>query len=201
MKTKNQILWITQTAMLLGLTIATQYYVTSALSFNTYLSQIVVGSLVNLFLIISVVTCGFFSGLSISVLAPFISFFVGRMPHIWMIPFVALGNTAIVFVFWLICRKKILGSSFLINWAVASVLGPLLKFGVLWLGVTQIFVKLILINDGSLQPQQIGRMSEIISFNFSFLQLITAFSGCILAYTIYPALKKAVIAKPLNSEN
>ena len=201
MKMKSHILWITQTAMLLGLTIATQYYLTSILSFNPFLSQLVVGSLVNLFLIISTMTCGFFSGLSISTIAPVLSLFIGRLPHIWMMPFIALGNISIVFIFWLICRKKVFDFNFSINWIIASVTGALLKFGVLWVGVTQIFVKFFLINDGNLQPPQIERMSEIISLNYSFPQIITAFSGCILGYAIYPVLKKAVIKKLINAEN
>jgi hypothetical protein len=201
MKTKKQILWITQTAMLLGLTVAAQYFITGMLSFNQYASQLVVGSLVNLFLILATLTCGFFSGFSIAVLTPFISFSIGRMPHVLMIPFVALGNTAIVFVVWLICRKKIFGQNFSINWAVASITGSIFKFGVLWLGVTQIFVKFILINDAALKAPQIAKMSQLITFNYSFPQLATALIGCILAYAIYPVLKKAVIEKTINEKN
>jgi len=201
MKTRKQILRLTQTAMLLGLTVAAQYYLTGLLSFNQYLSQLVVGSLVNLFLIIATLTCGFFSGFSIAVLVPFISFSIGRMPHIWIIPFVALGNTVIVFIFWLICVKKIFNAAFSVNWAAASITGALLKFGVLWLGVTQIFVKFILPNDAALKAPQIAKMTSVISFNYSFPQLATALIGCILAYAIYPVLKKTVIEKTANAKN
>ena len=210
MKTKTRILWITQTAMLLGLTVAAQYFITGMLSFNPYASQLVVGSLVNLFLILATLTCGFFSGLSISVLAPIISFYIGRMPHILMIPFVALGNAAIVFMFWLICGKKIFGrvfsnflnfSNFSINWAVASIAGSLLKFGVLWLGLTKIFINFILLNDAALKAPQIAKMTAVISFNYSFPQLATALVGCVLVYTIYPVLKKTRPKKTLNPKN
>ena len=201
MKTKKQILWITQTALLLGLTVAAQYYLTGILSFNPYLSQLVVGSLVNLFLIISALTCGFWSGFSISALVPFISFALGRMPHIWMIPFVILGNTALVFVFWLICGKKIFGSGFSVNWAASAIIGAFFKFGVLWFGVTKIFINFILPNDAALKAPQIAKMTSLISFNYSFPQLATALIGSILTFSIYPVLKKTVIERTINAKN
>jgi len=204
MKTKKQILRITQTAMLLGLTVAAQYYLTGILSFNPYISQLVVGSLVNMFLILAILICGFWGGFSIAVLVPFISFAIGRMPHIWIIPFVMLGNSVIVFVFWLVCIKKIFGSFFTVNWAVASIAGTLLKFGVLWFGVTKIFINFILVNDTALKAPQIAKMTSVISFNYSFPQLATALIGCILVYAIYPVLKKVVIDeddKQINAKN
>jgi len=191
MKTRKQILWITQTAMLLGLTVAAQYFI--QISFGaTIVSQIITGSLVNLFLILATMMCGFFSGFSIAAVVPFISVAIGRMPHPWLIPFVALGNLAIVFVFWLICRRKISGRSFTISWAIAAVTGSLLKFAVLWLGVTKIFVNFILANDAALNAPQIEKMTAAITFNYSFPQLATAFIGSVLTYAIYPVLKKAV---------
>ena len=195
MKPRKQILWITQTAMLLGLTVAAQYFITSMLSFNQYLSQLVVGSLVNLFLILATLACGFFSGFSIAILAPVISFLIGRMPFVLMIPFVASGNLAIVFVFWLICGEKILSRNFTVNWAVASIMGSVLKFTVLWLGVTKIFINFILINDAALKPPQIAKMTTLISFNYSFPQLATALIGCVLVYAVYPVVKKTAIEK------
>ena len=201
MKTRNQILWITQTALLLGLTVASQYYLTGLLSFNPYLSQLAVGSLVNLFLILSTLACGFWSGFSIAVLVPFISFAIGRMPHVWLIPFVALANIAIVFAFWLICRKKIFGSAFSVNWAVSAVTGALFKFGVLYFGVTKIFINFILPNDAALKAPQIAKMTSVISFNYSFPQLATALIGCVLAYAVYPVLKKTVIERTINAKN
>ena len=201
MKTRKQILWITQTAMLLGLTVATQYYLTGILSFNLYVSQLVVGSLVNLFLILATLTCGFFSGFTISVLTPVISFALARMPHVLMIPFVAMGNSTLVFIFWLICVKKTFNQDFSMNWAAASIIGSIFKFGVLWFGITQIFVNFILINDAALSSTQIKNISSIISVNYSFPQLTTAFIGCILVYAIYPVLKKAVIEKTVKEKN
>jgi len=201
MKTKKYILRITQTAMLLGLTVAAQYYLTGILSFNPYISQLVVGSLVNLFLILATVMCGFWSGFSISTLVPFISFFIGRMPHVWMIPFVALGNTAIVLIFWLICEKKLFGKVFAVNWAAASILGSLLKFGVLWFGVTKIFANFILVNDSALKAPQIEKITSLITFNYSFPQLATALIGSILFYATYPVLKKAAAEKKADVKN
>jgi len=196
MKTKKQILWITQTALLLSLTVATQYYLTTALGGAANpVSQLVVGSLVNLFLVISALACGFWSGFSIGSVAPLIAFSLGRLPHIWLLPFIALGNTAIVFVFWIVCNKNILGPKFTLNWAVASIAGALLKFGVLWLGVTQIVLKLIL--HDTLAPKQI----EMLAFTFSAPQLTTALTGCVLAYAIYPVIKTITKEKTADAKN
>ncbi|MCL2096115.1 MAG: hypothetical protein FWH10_04340 [Oscillospiraceae bacterium] len=195
MKTRKQILWLTQTALFLGLTVAAQVYITSLLG-SQLPGQLVAGSLVNLFLVLSVLTRGFFSGAAIGSLAPFIAFSLGRMPHFWMLPFVILGNISIVFAFWLICGKNISGKisgSFSVRWGLAAITGSALKFITLWLGVTRIFVKFILVNDASLNPAQIEKMSAVITLNFSFPQLATALSGCVLAYIIYPVLKKTVI--------
>jgi uncharacterized membrane protein len=200
MKTRKQILWITQTALLLGLTVATQYYLTTLLGGpGNPVSQIAVGSLVNLFLVLAALTCGFWSGASIGSIAPFIAFSLGRLPHVWLIPFISLGNIAIVFAFWLICRKKIYGKSFSVRWAVASILGSLLKFGVLWFGVTQVYINLILVNS-EFPPPQIAAMTASLSFTFSFPQLATALTGCILAYAIYPVLKKVLTERTVNAK-
>lgn len=196
MKTKKQILWITQTALLLGLTVATQYYLTGFLGgAGNPVSQLVVGSLVNLFLILSTLTCGFWSGFSIGTLATFIALSLGRLPHVWLIPFIALGNIAIVFTFWLICRKKIFSTAFAKNWAVAAITGALLKFGVLWLGVTQVCLKFIL--NADLKPPQI----ELLTFTFSFPQLATALIGSILAFAIYPVLQRIITERTINAKN
>jgi hypothetical protein len=196
MNAKKQILWITQTAMFLGMTVAAQYYLTALMGGpGNPASQIAVGSLVNLFLILATLSCGFWSGASVGVIAPFAPLLLGRLPHILLVPFIALGNIALVLVFWLACEKKISGSNFTANWAAASVAGALLKFGVLWLGVTQIALKLFL-ND-SLPPRQI----EMLTFTFSLPQLATALTGSLLAYAIYPVLKKITAGKTADAKN
>ena len=203
MKTKKQILRITRTAMLLGLTVAAQYFIQILLG-ATIVSQLITGSLVNMFLILSALICGFWSGFSIAVIVPFISLAIGRMPHIWLIPFIMLGNLAIVFAFWAICGRKVYDMSirfFSLNWAGASIAGALLKFMVLYFGVTKIFINFILVNDSALKAPQIAKMTSVITFNYSFPQLATALLGSILVYMTYPVLKKAVINNQTNQTN
>jgi hypothetical protein len=121
--------------------------------------------------------------MAVAAAVPFVSLAIGRMPHFWIIPFVALGNAAMVFAFWQICRKKMLGPSFSLNWAAASLAGSLSKFLVLHFGVAGIFVNFIPLNEAALAA---------ISFNYSFPQLATASIGCLLVFAIYPAIKKAM---------
>lgn len=182
---------ITQTAMLLGLSVAAQYYLTGLLGAGALFGQLVVGSLVNLFLVLAALTGGFFGGMTLAAVLPFVSFAIGRMPHFWMIPFVAAGNAAMALCFWLIFKKKPF-ASFSLNWATAALAGTFSKFLILYFGVVRIFVNFILPGDAALNATQIEATTAAISFSYSLPQLATALVGCILAYALYPALKKAL---------
>lgn len=206
---RKQILWITQTAMLLAVAVISQIYLTSILSFNPLASQLAVGSIVNLCLVLSTLTCGFFSGFSISVCASFIPLMLGRIVYPQQAFIVALGNTAIVFVFWLVCRKKVSGENSngfsryiqFTRWGTAAIMGALAKFMVLWLGMTKIFINLVLMNDKSLAAPQIEKMTAAIMLNFSWMQIITALTGSALAYIVYRVLKNVLLEKPVQKQS
>src|SRR5690554_7160944 len=124
-KTNN---FLTRTAVLLALTVLFQS-LRSIIPMPANVSQYVVGSLVNLSLIVAAVIVGVKGGLIISIAAPFIAFFQGFQQNLVMVPMIALGNIAIVVVVALLYNKnKIL--------ALAS--GAILKFVVLYLAVVKI---------------------------------------------------------------
>jgi len=200
---KTQILWITQTAMLLAIALISQIYLSNLLSFNTVASQLAVGSTVNLCLILATVTCGFFSGFSIAFCTPFIAFISGRIVYPQQVFIAALGNTAIIFIFWLVYRKKIFGASLndSVNWTIASIIGAVAKFLVLWLGMTKIFINLVLMNDETLTAQKIEQMTAVITLNFTWTQLVTASMGGILSFAVYRVLKNVLFEKPFKIKN
>jgi hypothetical protein len=89
---RKQILWITRTAIFIALLIVVQIA-------TKPLGQLVTGSLVNLILIVSVITCGLSSGLTVAVISPVIATLVGIGPPFWVLtPFIILGNGTIALI-------------------------------------------------------------------------------------------------------
>lgn len=170
-------LWIAQTAVLLALLIAVQA-VTSGLG-NT----LITGSLVNLILIVAVTTAGLASGGTIALLSPFFAFIFGIGPAFPQIVFcISLGNMVLV-VIWHLIAGVHKNQSFA-NFAIATIVGAVAKFGVLYLSIVQFVIPIILKMPA---PQ-----AAMVSSAFSFPQLITALVGGGLSILIVPVLSKAL---------
>jgi hypothetical protein len=91
----NTILWITRTAVLIALLIVFQW----GLGALTGSNQIIVGSAVNLVLIIAATVSGLYSGIVVALISPFLAFVLGVGPQISaLIPFIALGNLVLVLI-------------------------------------------------------------------------------------------------------
>ena len=201
-QTKKRILWITQTAMLLAIAVLSQTYLTPLLGGpGNPVSQLVVGSVVNFCLVLAALTSGFLSGAAIAVCTPFIAFLMGRMVYPQQIIIAALGNTAIVFIFWLICGKKIVGRHDTFNWGTAAIIGSGAKFTVLWFGMTKIFINLVLKNDAALTEAQLTKMTAAITLTFTWNQLATALTGSVLAFIVYRVLKPVFLDKKVKTSN
>jgi len=189
--------------MLLAIALISQVYLTNLLAFNALVSQLAVGSIVNLCLVLSVLTCGFFSGFSIAFCTPFIPFLLGRIAYPQQLIIVAFGNLIIVFIFWLVCRKKLFGANLResVSWGIATIIGAAAKFLVLWIGMTKIFVDLVLKNDATIPAAKLEKMTAAIAVNFTWSQIVTAAIGCVLAYAVYRVLKNVLLEKPVNAKN
>lgn len=175
MKNKEKILWITQTAIFIALLIVMQA-VTAPLG-NIF----VTGTIVNLLLIVSVMTCGVASGLSVAVISPMIAKFFGIGPLWFLIPFIAAGNIVLILLWHFVGNQK-KGPKYAV-YITALISAAIAKFSVLYIGIVRIAVPLFL----GLPEQQ----AAIISHMFSIPQLITASAGGVLAAMILPSLKKA----------
>ena len=109
----KQIKWITRTALLLALALLFQSLRGSIPKVMIpglgEMDQYIIGSLVNTTLILAAVTVGFTGGLVIAIVTPLVALLQGEIAFQIMMPFVALGNVAIVlFVSLFYKRNKIL---------------------------------------------------------------------------------------------
>ncbi|MDR1736830.1 MAG: hypothetical protein LBR85_08205 [Oscillospiraceae bacterium] len=172
---KSRILWIARTAIFIALLIALQFA-------TAPLGQLVTGSLVNLLLIVSVMTCGLASGLCVAAISPVMAKLMGIGPLWELIPFVILGNAALVLV-WHFIGNRNMGRKIVAHIA-ALVCAAVTKFVVLYLGIVVVAVPLFL----KLPQPQVEKISGM----FSLPQLFTATVGGALAVVILPVLKKAI---------
>ena len=169
-------LWITRTAALTALLVVLQAS-TAALG-----STLVTGTVVNLLLIISVMTCGAASGLAVAVLSPVLAKLIGIGPLWGLIPFIAAGNLALAAV-WLAVGSRRWGPRYAPQ-ITALALAAAAKSLVLYLGV----VKLALPLFSGLTAAQAAAIAHM----FSAPQLVTAVLGGLLALPLLAPLKKAL---------
>ena len=172
----KKVLWLTRTAVLLALLIVMQA-VTMTLG-----NSIVTGSIVNLILIISVMTCGLSTGITIAVISPFMAKLFGIGPFWSLIPFIAVGSIILVLI-WHIIGNRDLRSKY-IAYVLALITAALAKALFLYLGIVRIAIPFIL----ELPEQQAAAISGM----FSVSQLITASIGGVCATIILSTLKKAI---------
>ena len=166
--------------MLLALTIAAQTFLRMIIA-PPY-NQFIIGSFVNFFIIASVIICGFSSAFVISTLATVIAFLMQQIAFVQIVPIVALGNIAIAAVYFL--SQKLLKNKPHAALAIAVIPGAAAKFLILWLGVTKIFIPFFL------PPSAPPAAAAMMTFNFSWPQLLTAYIGGIIAVYTYHFLKK-----------
>ncbi len=203
---KKTTLFLARTAMLLALTLLFQsiriFFPALALvkiPILGDLSILVIGTLVNLVLYVSVKTTGIYGALLISIIAPIVSLFQGHIPFPQMVVVVALGNSTLVFIYWLITKKE----GLLFNVAgiiTASVAKFLLLFASVKFFVIPMLTNINEIqNKASLAKKPVTAIAKVIgdglSINFSWPQIVTALLGGVLLLAIIPALKMAKVIK------
>ena len=176
MTNKKKILWITQTAIFIALLIVLQA-ATAPLG-----NVLITGTIVNMLLIVSVMTCGLASGLSVAVISPIMAKFIGIGPLWILIPFIAAGNIVLILLWHFIGNQKI-GHKYG-AYIAALITAATAKFFVLYFGIVKIAIPLFL----NLPEQQ----AAVISKMFSIPQLMTALAGGIISVMVLPSLKKAI---------
>lgn len=184
MKNDKRILWITRTALFIALLVAWQLV-------SRGFGQFVTGSGVNLILILAVMTGGFATGATVAVVSQLAATMLSIIPggQLLFIPFVCLGNLAIVTIWHFIGNiKHINGHAARI---IATAAGAAGKFAVLYIGIVRIIAPIVL---------EIPETAPIYAM-MSYPQLITAGIGGALACIVLPVLGKALKKKPEVEEN
>ena len=176
----EKVLWITRTAVLIALTVVLQFITIQVAAGLGPGAQFVTGSVVNLMLILSVMTCGLPTGLTVSIFTPILPTVLGFGPMWPIVPFIAAGNMALVTVWHFIGNRKIVNTY--VSYGIAMVTGAVVKFLVLYFGVVQIAIPYIL-------GLPVG---NVLSIMFSYPQLITAAIGGVCAILLLPTLLKAI---------
>ncbi len=128
-----------------------------------------IGSLVNMCLMLAVWTTESYWAAIIGMFLPVIAFFQGMLPVVLMIPVVGFGNALYAILGKRMQRNRLL-------WCV-----PFVKAAVLYIGTCAVTLLLVL-------PERIAAM---LSFLMSWPQIITGFAGIVLARTILRRIKKA----------
>jgi len=174
----KKVLWITRTAILIALTVVLQFITIQLAAGLGPGAQFVTGSVVNLMLIISVMTCGLSTGLTVALFTPIMPTILGFGPVWPVVPFISAGNMALCAVWHFIGNRTIVNQ--FVSYVIATIAGAVAKFLVLYLGVVQLAMRFI---PGLPQP---------LAFMFSYPQLITASIGGVCAIILLQPLIKAM---------
>lgn len=183
MKIKRKSLWITYTATFIALLIVMQ------LATAPLANPIITGSIVNLLLIISVMTCGLSSGIIVAIISPVLAKLVGIGPLWGIIPFIAAGNVVLIVIWNFVGNIKLKYK--IIAHIIALIVAAAAKFAVLFISIVKIAVPYLL--D---LPQ---KQAEVITGMFSYPQLLTASIGGAAAVLILPVLLRAISKRPVKS--
>jgi len=178
MNINKNVLWITRTAVFIATTVALQAL--TVLTIPPPGNQFVTGTIVNMMLILAVMTCKLPSGLVVASISPVIPTLLGFGPLWPIVPFISAGNIVLVTMWHFIGNMK-LPTKYL-SYICALIIGASAKFSVLYFGIVRIAIPYILgLPEGS-----------VLSFMFSYPQLITASAGGVFAILVLPALRKAI---------
>lgn len=185
MKKTTTLQFLTRTAMLLALAIIFQnlrYLIPAGPQ-----STLIIGSLVNLCIVVATGAVGIASGVIISLITPLVALLQAHLPHPFFAPVTAIGNMAIAFVMYLSIKTNIFAK---VSDFTGVIIGAFVKWGVMYfLGISLVLNTII--PKGTLKPPQVAALSA----NFNLPQLITALIGGVLGVVIVRILIKSRAVK------
>ena len=153
--------------------------------------QLVTGSLVNLSLILCCCLAGLLPGLGVGLVTPFVAALCGILPpFLVLLPFMALGNMAIVATWRTLISIKTSRNAH-VRRIIAAVCGAIVKTSVLYLGI----VRLALPYLTNAPPAQAAKITAM----FSLPQMFTALIGGGVACLVLPLLGKVGPAEHKNN--
>lgn len=177
---RERILWITRTAVLIGLLVVLQWATAGT---SAFAGQYITGSCVNAVLAVAALTAGLWSGVVVAILSPFCAFLLGIGPQlIQIVPAIALGNLTYVLILFFVIGVK---PSPVWKQAVGLICGAVAKFLMLYLVVVKV---LIAVMGPALNEKQVQTFTVM----FSWPQMVTALIGGFVALLITPVIRKAI---------
>ncbi len=173
--TKQVLLTIARTGVLLALLIAVQYITAPT-------HQLITGSGVNCILALAALFAGLWGGIAVAAVSPVVAFLLGIGPKLpQVVPAIMLGNMILV-----ICVRFLLrGSLPLWRKAIGVAAASLAKFACLYAAVVLVMIPVM-------GPALPAKQAQNLSAMFSVPQLITALIGTTLAILIAPLLNRAI---------
>lgn len=185
----KQTLRLAQTGMFIALVIAVQYFgsnISTTAVFGLSLQQLVVGSFINMILIMSAAVIGLYPGTTVGALSATTASLLGIGGNPLMLPVIILGNVSIVVVTYLFFSfakgQKMLKPAYEF---AGIIIGAAVKCAILWTLSAKIVIP-ALVKSGAPQMQV-----KVLTLNFSWPQAVTALVGGILVLATLPIIRKA----------
>ncbi len=173
------------TAILIALTIVFQL-LRPVLGGSNIISTYIIGSLVNLTLIVAACAVGLVSGISVAVIAPLFALMQGHAT-LPMLPWVMGGNLVLVILFALFAQKdKASLKVEWVRWTVVTVLATILKYAVITLGQALVLTSAKGLAFGAAAGT--AAAAQVV-------QIVTALIGAVLGGVILPMLPAATVGK------
>lgn len=173
------------TAILIALTVVFQL-MRPMLGGSNIISTYIIGSLVNLVLIIAACAVGLWSGVSVAVIAPLIALWQGHAT-LPMLPWIILGNVVLVVIYalWALKDRHSLKIAW-VRWSIVGVVATLVKFAVMVFGQAQVLTSAKGLAFGAALTAASGAQ---------VVQIITAVIALVLGGIILPALPASAVGK------
>ena len=178
--TSQNIRKMVTTAILIALTIVFQL-LRPVLGGSNIISTYIIGSLVNVVLMVSACAVGLWSGIAVSVITPLIALWQNHAT-LPMLPWIIAGNLVLVLIFalWALKDKSSLKVEW-VRWIIVGVIAMLVKFVVMAYGQGTVIA-------GSFTPASAALFTAA---GKQSVQLITAAIATVLAGIILPSLSAA----------
>ncbi len=174
---KNNTKTLVATAVLVALTLVFQNL--RLLIGTSPVSTYIIGTLVNLCLIVAAMHLGLIPGIFVAIITPVVALMQGYATAT-MVPFIILGNAVLVLLFALFARNKESRVVYFFTGGIASIV----KFAIITLGMTLMVTSLS-------SPSFMAGLA--IAVQKQLQQLITAAIATLIALPVLAGLKKAKV--------
>ncbi len=147
--------------------------------------QLLIGSVVNMFLILSALLVGIVGGVTVGVITPFIALLIGINSNVVLVPFIAIGNALLVVAYALICKllKLYTQKSIYASIGILAV-GVVVSSAVKYLFMYFVCVKLVF--PLFLADKLLEKLSQL----WGLIQLLAALIGGAVASSLVYPLKR-----------